>query len=237
MKKLIFGLIVAVATAAIIVPLALAGGGNSDNAKACQKNGWQTLARAQDSTAGFNNQDECVSYAAHGGSLISKTDAGESTPTSTPGSENFASYAAGEKPATFSGGTIDSADYAAGDPVITGGWGGSILVAGPYFNGFDTGTHFLFTGIGVNKASLTFASAVTSVQVQAQSNHTVAPTNLTLTGYDANGKAVASATGVDAGFNSVQLTATSASANIKSFTIETDDPSVYGLGFSNIVWS
>ena len=69
MKKIIFGLLVAAATAALMVPMALAGG-NSDNAKACQKGGWQTLAR-QDGT-GFNNQDECVSYGAHGGVLKAK---------------------------------------------------------------------------------------------------------------------------------------------------------------------
>jgi hypothetical protein len=47
---------------------ALAGGGNSGNAKACQKNGWQQL---QMSTGGaFTGQDECVSYAAHGGTLF-----------------------------------------------------------------------------------------------------------------------------------------------------------------------
>jgi hypothetical protein len=70
MKKLIVGMIVAAAAAVIMVPLALAAGGNSDNAKACQQGGWQNLAR-QDGT-GFNNQDECVSYGAHGGVLKTK---------------------------------------------------------------------------------------------------------------------------------------------------------------------
>src|SRR3954453_1641139 len=69
MKRIILGLIVVAAAAAILVPLAVAGG-NSDNAKACQQGGWQTLAR-QDNT-GFNNQDGCVSYAAHGGVLKTK---------------------------------------------------------------------------------------------------------------------------------------------------------------------
>ena len=70
MKKLVFGLVVAAATAAMIVPFALAG--NSDSAKACQKGGWQTLARSQDNTAGFNSQDECVAYGAQGGTLVPK---------------------------------------------------------------------------------------------------------------------------------------------------------------------
>jgi hypothetical protein len=70
MKKLIVGLIVVAASAAIMVPLAFAGGGNSDNAKACQQGGWQNLVR-QDGT-GFNNQGECVSYGAQGGLLKAK---------------------------------------------------------------------------------------------------------------------------------------------------------------------
>jgi hypothetical protein len=70
MKKLIVGMIIAAAAAAIMVPLAFAGGGNSDNAKKCQNGGWQNLVR-QDNT-GFNNQDECVSYGAHGGLLKAK---------------------------------------------------------------------------------------------------------------------------------------------------------------------
>jgi hypothetical protein len=69
MKRIIFGLIVAAVSAAILVPLAVAGG-NSANAKLCQQGGWQGLAR-QDNT-GFSNQGECVSYAAQGGMLKTK---------------------------------------------------------------------------------------------------------------------------------------------------------------------
>jgi len=78
MKRIIFGLIVAAVAAAILVPLAVAGGGNSANAQACQKGGWQGLARQ--GNTGFNNQDECVSYAAHGGVLTKKQPAPEPTP-------------------------------------------------------------------------------------------------------------------------------------------------------------
>ena len=62
------------------------------------------------------------------------------------------------------------------------------------------------------------------------SNKTDIPTHLTLTGYDAsaNPVPVATATGFDAGYNSVVLKITSASANIKSFTIATDDPLMSG---------
>lgn len=69
MKRMIFGLIAAAAVAAIVVPLAVAAGGNSDGAKACQA-GWQNLVR-QDGTT-FKNSGDCVSYAAKGGVLGTK---------------------------------------------------------------------------------------------------------------------------------------------------------------------
>ena len=80
MKRLIFALLVTAATAAIIVPLAAAGGGNSSNAQVCQQGGWQNLAR-QDGT-GFSNTGDCVSYAAHGGTLVAKP--APITPVSEP---------------------------------------------------------------------------------------------------------------------------------------------------------
>jgi hypothetical protein len=49
-------------------PAGAAAGGNSANAHACQKGGWQT---AQTGTgAAFASQDECVSYGAHGGTVF-----------------------------------------------------------------------------------------------------------------------------------------------------------------------
>jgi hypothetical protein len=59
-----FALTVGVATAT-------AGGGNSANAKLCQKDGWKQLVRV-DQTA-FTNQGDCVSYAAQGGTLTIPT--------------------------------------------------------------------------------------------------------------------------------------------------------------------
>ena len=47
---------------------ALAGGGNSANAKKCQKDGWQTLVTSTGAT--FAGEEECTSYAAHGGALF-----------------------------------------------------------------------------------------------------------------------------------------------------------------------
>lgn len=43
------------------------GSGNSANAKACQKGGWQNLARSETPWLTFNNQGDCVSYGAQGG--------------------------------------------------------------------------------------------------------------------------------------------------------------------------
>ena len=81
MKKVITGLLVAVVTAAIAVPMAVAGGGNSDAANACKQDGWQNLVR-QDGT-GFKNQGDCVSYAVQGGVLKTKPTGGEQLLTLT----------------------------------------------------------------------------------------------------------------------------------------------------------
>jgi hypothetical protein len=50
-----------------------AKGGNSANAKACQKGGWENWVRADQTP--FANQDECVSYGAKGGTLTEPTPA------------------------------------------------------------------------------------------------------------------------------------------------------------------
>jgi hypothetical protein len=55
------------ALATVVPASALAGGGNSLNAKACQKNGWTKLVTS--SGAPFANEEACVSYAAQGGVL------------------------------------------------------------------------------------------------------------------------------------------------------------------------
>ena len=52
---------------ALTVGVATATGGNSPNAKLCQKNGWKTLYRSDGSP--FTNQDACVAYAAKGGTF------------------------------------------------------------------------------------------------------------------------------------------------------------------------
>lgn len=218
MKKLIIALVVAVASAAIIVPLAVAG--NSGNAQACQQNGWQSLVRA-DGT-GFANQDACVQYGAQGGTLYHF--------------ENFSSNSVLSQPTTWKGGTIDSS-Y--GTSPVDWFPAGGILAAGAYFNGFASGSHFLFTGLGVNTAKFTLATPAKSVQVQAESDKTYLNATLTLTGYDASGNQVAEnhdthfATGAD----SSTLKITPTSSNIKWFTVTVDDQgNNAGLGVSNILW-
>jgi hypothetical protein len=51
-------------------------GGNSANAKLCQMNGWQHVFRA-DGTR-FASQEDCVSYGAHGGTILTSPPANQS---------------------------------------------------------------------------------------------------------------------------------------------------------------
>ena len=50
------------------VPPGVSAQGNSDAAHLCQKGGWEELQRSDGTT--FANQDECVSYAASGNTLV-----------------------------------------------------------------------------------------------------------------------------------------------------------------------
>jgi hypothetical protein len=62
------GLVVCAAGALTFgIATASAGGGNSANAKLCQKNGWQTLVTGTGDA--FQNAGECADYAADGGIL------------------------------------------------------------------------------------------------------------------------------------------------------------------------
>ena len=64
-------LLCAVFSLTVGVASATAGGGNSANAKKCQKGGWQTLIRS-DGTS-FASEGDCVSYAARGGTPTTRT--------------------------------------------------------------------------------------------------------------------------------------------------------------------
>jgi hypothetical protein len=60
----VLGLVVAAVAA---TPAGAATGGNSANAKLCQKGGWKALSREDGSK--FANQGECVSYGAQGNTI------------------------------------------------------------------------------------------------------------------------------------------------------------------------
>jgi hypothetical protein len=221
-------IITAASTLAVVAAVAapaVSMAANNGNAQACQQGGWQTLVRS-DMTP-FANQDACVQYGAQAGSVYHL--------------ENFSEFKVGDQPTSFSGGTIDPSDYAPGNTIPNGGWGGSILAAGPYFNGFASGSHFLFTGLPKDSATFKFNSPAKSVQVQAESDKTYINATLTLTAYDAAGNVVgvpATQTVFATGTETVTLKAMSSSSNIDHFTVTNDDGgNHYGLGVSNIVWS
>jgi hypothetical protein len=68
-RRRLFLVIPAMVIAGLVVSptAALAAGGNSLNAKSCQKNGWKSLVTT--SGAAFASEEACVSYAAKGGAL------------------------------------------------------------------------------------------------------------------------------------------------------------------------
>src|SRR2546426_6364819 len=65
------GLLLGCMVAALVVGVSpvSAGGGNSANAKKCQKGGWKNYVRADLRTL-FTSEEDCVSYAAQGGRLV-----------------------------------------------------------------------------------------------------------------------------------------------------------------------
>jgi len=66
---ILFSVMFCLSAAMPLADTAAAPGGNSANARACQKGNWATLAPVEDPGTAFTSQDECVSYAANGGSL------------------------------------------------------------------------------------------------------------------------------------------------------------------------
>jgi hypothetical protein len=67
---MMLGVLTAMPLATAAQPGDNGGPGNSGAAHQCQDGGWQQLAPAEDPTAGFANQDACVSYGAEGGTLV-----------------------------------------------------------------------------------------------------------------------------------------------------------------------
>jgi hypothetical protein len=70
-KRAVSALVVASVTLVAVQAGLAAKPGNSLNAKACQKHGWETYVRADQSA--FSDEQECVSYAAQGGTLTVPT--------------------------------------------------------------------------------------------------------------------------------------------------------------------
>jgi hypothetical protein len=85
---------------------ATAGGGNSVNAKKCQKNGWQTLVTSTGAT--FTSEEQCTSYAARGGALYS------AAPCLNDGWQSPAQRSDG----TGFGSEADCVNYVTGDGVV-----------------------------------------------------------------------------------------------------------------------
>jgi len=74
----------AAAVSAVFVSAATAGGGsNAANAKKCQKNGWTTWVRADQTP--FASEQACTSYAAKGGVLTAPNSAAQTTCESVGG--------------------------------------------------------------------------------------------------------------------------------------------------------
>ena len=72
---------------AVATSAQLAANGNANNAKACQKNGWQNFVTADGSA--FLSEEACVSYAAKGGTLYKKPTKAAQTLAFTSTSPSF----------------------------------------------------------------------------------------------------------------------------------------------------
>ena len=219
MRKYIWLVVAAVVAVSLSVGVATATaakGGNSANAKLCQKGGWMNL-QGSDGTQ-FANQDECVSYGAHGGTIVPK-------PTCTAGSDNFFDDAHGSFPTTWLGGTIEG-PYASGS-------GGIFVIAPGNPSAWPVGTHLLWNGRSTAPFRLTFTDAVSSVELEAAPN---LAGSLTLKGYDAANAIVDTDTVASAHLTHIETMSVSSSTNnIKYFTMETSDTG--GVLFTNIVWA
>lgn len=218
LKRRVAFLVCVVLAMAVGVATANAGGGNSANAKLCQKGGWMNL-QGSDGTQ-FSSQDACVSFGAQGGTIVAK-------PPCMAGSDNFSGDAELSVPTTWAGGTIDG-PY---------GPSGSVRVEGSSWNsgGFPIGTHLLFTG-GLGASApfrLSFSVPVGSVQLDAMSDVPNTST-LTLTAYDASNVVVDSGSATVPSQTAGSLSVTSASNNIAYYTVES---TLGGFGMTNIVWN
>ena len=219
MRRNVLSLFVAALVVALSVGVATAyaGGGNSANAKLCQKDGWMTVQGSGGTQ--FTSQDACVSFGANGGTIVPK-------PPCIAGSENFSEDAPGLQPTTFAGGTIDGPYGPQGRVIDT-----NAAIAAP------AGTVFLYSGDTAGPFRLTFTNPVGSVHLDAASN-SVGTETLTLTAYDTSGAIVGTPATFTGGGNPVPvgtLSVASTTNNIDHFTLTSTTGN--GLLFTNIVWS
>lgn len=70
MLAVMFAMLFSLSSTTMAKPGDNGGPGNSGAAKMCQDGNWMYLARAEQPTVPFANQDECVSYGAQGGTLV-----------------------------------------------------------------------------------------------------------------------------------------------------------------------
>ena len=136
MKRAVHGMIAVlglfVLLAGAVNLAAAAPGGNADNAKRCQKNGWQSLAMSEDPYTAFIDQDACVSYGAQGGAIV---------PLSTPPPSG---------PVLTFNGSLGPVFVTAGEYVVyavTGAVGGETLQFNTYNKGVCDGSpnYYSFT--------------------------------------------------------------------------------------------
>ena len=135
------GLVVIVALAGVVAGGAQAAKpGNAQAAKACQKGGFEDLARSED-YSGFSSEEECVSYAAQGGTLVNLlalckqqlADAGLTAPANanyilgTLGNDNFTGQ--------LTSGNDVICGFAGNDQILPDGSEAGVLRAGDIFLG------------------------------------------------------------------------------------------------------
>ena len=123
------GAVLLMGTAGLVgSPGSVLAGSNSVNAKICQKNGWKTVVRADQST--FVNQGSCVSYAAQGGVLTAPVVKGASQLLC----ESFGgTYAVGSAPVLWTCALGSNSTFAIGDALFNAcaADGGSVLSVNP----------------------------------------------------------------------------------------------------------
>jgi hypothetical protein len=123
-----------------LAPVASAGGGNSANAKLCQKGGWQTLFTSTGSS--FTSQEQCVSYAAQGGTLST------ASLTVKPNQYNCQIRGGGNCFGSVSGFGLQPGSEVDVYGTLPGGSNGLVITTGAALDGTISGNLFFLCGVG-----------------------------------------------------------------------------------------